>query len=148
MLPKPLGSLKKSTPSKSRRTNFRRVVLSRKGRHSWDARSRRTTRAARIRSAWGWGRRRRGDGSGGGIGGRADRHGGGLGRRRRGGRLAGKGIAEAINPRFEDEYWRETYASRNYVREGEDYETFAPAYRYGWESYSLYPRKGFDEVEP
>jgi hypothetical protein len=53
----------------------------------------------------------------------------------------------AINPRFEDEYWRETYAVRNYVREGEDYQTFAPAYRYGWESYGLYPSKGFDEVE-
>jgi hypothetical protein len=64
------------------------------------------------------------------------------------GGLAGKGVAEAINPKFEDEYWRETYATRNYVREGEDYETFAPAYRYGWESYSLYPRKRFDEVEP
>ena len=64
------------------------------------------------------------------------------------GGLAGKGVAEAINPKFEDEYWRETYAARNYVREGEDYETFAPAYRYGWESYSLYPRKRFDEVEP
>ena len=56
------------------------------------------------------------------------------------GGLAGKGVAEAINPRFEDDYWRESYAARNYVREGEDYETFAPAYRYGWESYSLYPR--------
>ena len=64
------------------------------------------------------------------------------------GGLAGKGVAEAINPKFEVEYWRETYATRNYVREGEDYETFAPAYRYGWESYSLYPRKRFDEVEP
>jgi hypothetical protein len=62
---------------------------------------------------------------------------------------AGVGVAtEAINPRFEDDYWRESYAVRNYVREGEDYETVAPAYRYGWESHSLYPRKGFDEVEP
>jgi hypothetical protein len=63
------------------------------------------------------------------------------------GGMAGKGVAEAINPRFEDEYWRETYAVRNYVREGEDYETFAPAYRYGWESFGLYPRRRFDEVE-
>jgi len=64
------------------------------------------------------------------------------------GGLAGKGVAEAINPKFEDEYWRESYSTRNYVRAGEDYETFAPAYRYGWESYSLYPRKRFDDVEP
>ena len=64
------------------------------------------------------------------------------------GKLMLRGVAEAINPKFEDEYWRESYASRNYVREGEDYETFAPAYRYGWESYSLYPHTRFDELEP
>jgi hypothetical protein len=57
----------------------------------------------------------------------------------------GGALAEAIHPTFEDDYWRETYASRNYVREGEDYETFAPAFRYGWESYARYPRKRFEE---
>jgi len=63
------------------------------------------------------------------------------------GGLAGKGVAEAIHPTFDDDYWRGSYAVRNYVREGEDYETFAPAYRYGWESYSRYPSKRFEEVE-
>ena len=59
----------------------------------------------------------------------------------------GTSVAEEIHPTFEDDYWRESYASRNYVREGEDYETFAPAYRYGWESYFRFPRKRFEEVE-
>jgi hypothetical protein len=91
---------------------------------------------------------RRGDGSGRGIGRRPVGTAVGAVVGGVAGGLAGKGVAEAINPKFEDEYWRESYATRNYVREGEDYETFAPAYRYGWESYSLYPRKRFDEVEP
>jgi hypothetical protein len=60
---------------------------------------------------------------------------------------AASGVAEAINPTFENDYWRESYAIRNYVREGESYETFAPAYRYGWEAYSRYPGKRFDDVE-
>jgi hypothetical protein len=63
------------------------------------------------------------------------------------GGLAGKGIAEAINPTLEDEYWRENYKSRPYVDAGEDYETYAPAYRYGWESYGRHRGSHFDEVE-
>ena len=64
------------------------------------------------------------------------------------GGLAGKGIAESINPSFEHEYWRGAYAARPYVREGEAYETFAPAYRYGWESYTRHAGRRFEEVEP
>jgi Glycine zipper len=63
------------------------------------------------------------------------------------GGLAGKGIAESINPSFEHEYWRSTYATRPYVREGEAYETFAPAYRYGWESYTHHSGRRFEDVE-
>jgi hypothetical protein len=62
------------------------------------------------------------------------------------GGLAGKGVAESINPTVEDEYWRENYASRPYVQAGEDYETYAPAYRYGWESYV--PGQPIDDLEP
>jgi hypothetical protein len=52
----------------------------------------------------------------------------------------------AINPTIEDEYWRAHYASRPYVSAGEDYETYAPAYRYGWESYV--PGQRFEVLEP
>jgi hypothetical protein len=64
------------------------------------------------------------------------------------GGLAGKSVAEAIDPTAEEEYWRENYSSRPYVREGEDYATYGPAYRYGWESYPAYSGRGFDDVEP
>ena len=63
------------------------------------------------------------------------------------GGLAGKGAAEAVNPTVEDEYWRRHYLSRPYAGSG-TYDDFRPAYQYGWESYSRYRGRKFDEVEP
>jgi len=64
------------------------------------------------------------------------------------GALAGKGAAEAVNPTVEDAYWRDNYSTRPYVTEGSRYETYRPAYQYGWESYGRYGDRTFDEVEP
>jgi hypothetical protein len=64
------------------------------------------------------------------------------------GGLAGKGAAEAVNPTVEDAYWRENYASRPYVTPGSEYDTYAPAYRYGWESRGHFIGSTFDDVEP
>jgi hypothetical protein len=65
--------------------------------------------------------------------------------------LAGKGIAEAVNPTHIDEadnaYWRENYKTRPYAQHGRDYEEFEPAYRYGRESRHRYAGRKFDEVE-
>lgn len=65
------------------------------------------------------------------------------------GGLIGKGAAEAVNPTLEDEYWRENYATRQYVDPEADYEQYQPAYQYGWESYGQHGAQGraFDEVE-
>src|SRR3954471_23170736 len=54
------------------------------------------------------------------------------------GGLAGKGVAEAIDPTAEEAYWRDTYLSRPYVSPGTNYDEYAPAYRYGWESQARY----------
>jgi hypothetical protein len=62
------------------------------------------------------------------------------------GGLAGKGIAEQIDPTREDAYWRDNYASRPYVS-GASYDDYGPAYSYGWNSYSKYPGRDFDDVE-
>ena len=62
------------------------------------------------------------------------------------GGLAGKGVAEAIDPTAEDAYWRDNYASRPYV-EGETYDEFGPAYRYGVSSYGKYGDRSFDDAE-
>jgi len=63
-----------------------------------------------------------------------------------GGGLAGKGVAESINPTAEDAYWRENYRTRPYGAAA-NYDELAPAYRYGWESRSRYPGRKFDDVE-
>ncbi|CAN5560030.1 hypothetical protein BH10PLA1_BH10PLA1_00890 [soil metagenome] len=64
------------------------------------------------------------------------------------GGLAGKGIAEALDPSTENAYWRNEYRNRKYYDSSLDYDAdFAPAYRYGWESYNLYANRPADEVE-
>ena len=63
------------------------------------------------------------------------------------GGLAGKGAAEAVNPTVEEAYWRDTYVERPYVETGRNYDYYRPAYRFGWESYSQYGHRGFDEMD-
>ncbi len=64
------------------------------------------------------------------------------------GGLAGKGLAEAIDPSTENNYWRNEYRNRKYYDSALDYDTdFAPAYRYGWESFVMYNSRPQDEVE-
>lgn len=66
------------------------------------------------------------------------------------GGLAGKGVAEVVDPTVEDAYWRDNYKARPYYKEGTKYESYAPAYRYGWEkaTHPAYRGRKFDEVEP
>jgi hypothetical protein len=63
------------------------------------------------------------------------------------GGLAGKGVAEKIDPTVEDAYWRQNYKTRPYVGADESYDTYQPAYRYGWESRNLHGNRSWDEVE-
>jgi len=63
------------------------------------------------------------------------------------GALAGRGMAKA-DPVAEDAYWRDNYTGRPYVEAGSRYDDYAPAYRYGVDSYTRYPDRRFDDVEP
>ena len=63
-------------------------------------------------------------------------------------RLAHTRTAERADPAVEDAYWRDNYASRPYVSQGTSYDEYAPAYRYGADSYSKYPDRSFDDIEP
>ena len=63
------------------------------------------------------------------------------------GGAAGEGVAEIVNPTVEDDYWRSHYSARPYATPQVPYETFRPAYRYGWESYRRFRGRKFDEVE-
>jgi phage tail tape-measure protein len=65
-----------------------------------------------------------------------------------GGGLAGKAIAENIDPTAEDAYWRSNYSKRPYYSKDVTYETYAPAYRHGWESRSRFPDRRYEDVEP
>jgi hypothetical protein len=63
------------------------------------------------------------------------------------GAVAGKSVGKH-DPAVEDAYWRDNYASRPYVTSGAAYDEYAPAYRYGADSYAKYPDRTFDDVEP
>jgi hypothetical protein len=58
-------------------------------------------------------------------------------------------IAERIDPRHEDEYWRNEFPTRTYAA-GSHYgwEHYEPAFRMGWERYPEHHGRAFDEVEP
>lgn len=64
------------------------------------------------------------------------------------GAVAGKGVAKAADPVAEEAYWKDNYSSRPYISGDAKYDDYGPAYRYGAESYSRYPNRSFDEVEP
>ena len=63
------------------------------------------------------------------------------------GGLAGKAIAENIDPTVETAYWRENYVSRPYYAKEYTFDDYGPAYQYGYEAYSKYPGKKFDDIE-
>lgn len=64
------------------------------------------------------------------------------------GGLSGKGAAEVVNPTVEDAYWRTHYQPTEPGPDGEPYETYQPAYRYGWEGPSRFPGLSFEAAEP
>jgi hypothetical protein len=64
------------------------------------------------------------------------------------GGLAGKGIAESVDPTAEDAYWRDNYKTRPYVDNTFGYDDYGPAYAYGVNTYTQYPGRSFDEIEP
>ncbi len=53
-----------------------------------------------------------------------------------------KGAAEAFNPTTETKFWRDTHSTRPYATSAFSYDEYAPAYRYGWESYNSRGDKG------
>lgn len=64
-----------------------------------------------------------------------------------GGGLAGKGVAEKMDPTVQDAYWKDNYSKRSYAEKSVSYETYRPAYRTGYEGYTRYPGKKYEEVE-
>ncbi len=63
------------------------------------------------------------------------------------GGLAGKGVAEKIDPTVEDGYWKENYRTRSYADGNVSYDNYQPAYRTGYEGVTRYPGKKYEQVE-
>ncbi len=64
------------------------------------------------------------------------------------GAYGGRQIADAIYPPEEEQYWREHHGEEEWAEKDSSYEQYAPAYRSGYEAFSKYPGKGYEEVEP
>ena len=63
------------------------------------------------------------------------------------GGYAGKGIGEMIDPTTEDTWLRDNFKTRPYVANGDKYEDFHPAYRYGALAESKYGDAGIDLMD-
>jgi uncharacterized protein (TIGR02284 family) len=63
---------------------------------------------------------------------------------------AGPPQPSPVGTTLEADYWKTNYQHRPYVEPGVSFEEYAPAYRYGWEMYTVHLVKGrpFDELEP
>ena len=64
------------------------------------------------------------------------------------GGLAGKGLAENVDPTAEDAYWRQEYRGRPYVEADASYDNYAPAYSYGVAAFSRHDTEHFELIEP
>ena len=63
------------------------------------------------------------------------------------GGYAGKGVGELIDPTTEDNWLRDHFMSRPYAKEGDKYEDFFPAFRYGALAESKYGDAGIDLMD-
>lgn len=66
------------------------------------------------------------------------------------GGVAADQIQDELDPKLEEVYWEEHYRTRPYYQAGDKYESYLPAYRFGWESAARgeYAGRNFDELEP
>jgi hypothetical protein len=63
------------------------------------------------------------------------------------GGYGGKAVGEWIDPTTDDTWLRDTFESRPYAREGETFDTYVPAYRYGGEAERRFSGRSFSEIE-
>ncbi len=63
------------------------------------------------------------------------------------GGFAGKGVGEMIDPTTEDNWLRDHFASRPYVEDGDEFEDFYPAFRYGAQAESRHGDAGIDLMD-
>ncbi len=59
----------------------------------------------------------------------------------------GKDVGELIDPTIDDDYLRESFETRPYVKPGESFEAYQPAYRYGAAIESKYGQVDFNAMD-
>jgi hypothetical protein len=62
------------------------------------------------------------------------------------GGLGGKAAAESVNPSVEEAWWRDNYRNRPYAKQDISYETFQPAYEFGWQARMMHPGAEWDQI--
>lgn len=62
------------------------------------------------------------------------------------GGLIGKAAGEAVDPTFEDAYWREHHSTQAHGISA-SYEDYEPAYRAGYEAYGRFSDRKYEDVE-
>ena len=63
------------------------------------------------------------------------------------GGFGGKAVGEWIDPTTEDAWLRTSFTGKKYVREGDTFETYQPAYKYGGAAEARLSGRPFDESE-
>lgn len=63
------------------------------------------------------------------------------------GAYSGRGVAEAVNPTVEDNYWRDNHDKQEWASADTSYEHYGPAYRTGYEGAAKYGGRPYDEIE-
>src|SRR5687768_13318593 len=63
------------------------------------------------------------------------------------GGYGGKAVGELIDPTTEDPWLRESFREKSYVRDGDTFDTYAPAYKYGGAAEHRLQGRPFEEVE-
>jgi uncharacterized protein YcfJ len=64
------------------------------------------------------------------------------------GGLGGKAAAESVNPSIEDAWWRDNYRNRAHAKPDVSYETYRPAYEFGWQARMMHPGSEWVQIEP
>ena len=63
------------------------------------------------------------------------------------GAYGGKGVAEAVNPTVEENYWRENHGAQEWAGSESKFDDYAPAYRTGYEGVTKYAGRPYHEIE-
>lgn len=64
------------------------------------------------------------------------------------GAKAGDSIAEAVNPTDYTRHFESQYRTAPYYSAGREWSDYEPAYKYGYDTYSVYRGQRFEDVEP